>query len=57
MGLVNDMNVAGLCSSIHHADGSLDQRISLPYLFETELPGPAGWNEAIQHLLVNEDIE
>ena len=41
---------------VRHADGSYDARISIPKLLKTQLPGPAGWNEAVLRLLV-EDLE
>jgi len=36
---------------VMHDDGSRDARISAPGLIETQLPGPAGWNEAVLRLL------
>ena len=36
---------------IRHADGDFDTRIAMPHLLKTRLPGPAGWNEAVQKLL------
>lgn len=36
---------------VMHKDGSFDKRISFPQLLKTQLPGPAGWNEAVLQLL------
>ncbi len=37
---------------VRHADGSYDGRIAMPDLLKTQLPGPAGWNQAMLHLLM-----
>jgi len=36
---------------VRHEDGSHDARITVPNLLKTQLPGPAGWNEAVLQLL------
>jgi len=40
---------------IRHRDGSYDNRITITNLIQTQLPGPAGWNAAVQQLLVHVD--
>ncbi|MFA5370655.1 MAG: DUF4147 domain-containing protein, partial [Sideroxydans sp.] len=41
---------------VKHDDGSHDARIDMAGLIRTQLPGPAGWNEAVLRLLaVNEN--
>jgi hydroxypyruvate reductase len=39
---------------VRHRDGSYDKRIAIIDLIQTHLPGPAGWNEAVQQLLAHE---
>lgn len=39
---------------VRHEDGSFDSRIAIPSLLKTQLPGPAGWNEAVLQLLARE---
>jgi len=39
---------------VRHQDGSCDQRIAMIGLLRTQLPGPAGWNEAVLQLLAHE---
>lgn len=39
---------------VRRDDGSWDSRIVIPHLLKTQLPGPAGWNEAIFELLATE---
>ncbi|MFZ5523332.1 MAG: HAD-IIB family hydrolase [Pseudomonadota bacterium] len=39
---------------IRHNDGSFDTRIVIPDLLKTQLPGPAGWNETVLHLLAHQ---
>ena len=41
---------------VRHADGSHDARITVPNLLKTQLPGPAGWNEAVLQLLSGENF-
>ena len=36
---------------VRHDDGSFDTRVAIPKLMKTELPGPAGWNEAVLKLI------
>ncbi|MDD2701565.1 MAG: HAD-IIB family hydrolase [Sideroxydans sp.] len=36
---------------VMHDDGTHDARIDVARVYKTQLPGPAGWNEAVQHLL------
>jgi len=38
---------------VRHRDGSYDKRIAIIDLIQTQLPGPAGWNEAVQQLLTH----
>jgi len=42
---------------VRHKDGSFDTRISIPDLLKTQLPGAAGWNEAMLQLLAHESDE
>ncbi|MDP1634227.1 MAG: DUF4147 domain-containing protein, partial [Gallionellaceae bacterium] len=42
---------------VRHEDGSFDARIDIPGLLKTQLPGPAGWNEALLRLPPDEDWE
>ena len=42
---------------VRHQDGSHDARIALPNVRETQLPGPAGWNEAVLRLLPANNAE
>ncbi len=37
-----------------HENGSFDARVNINGLIRTKLAGPAGWNEALQHLLSDE---
>lgn len=39
---------------VRHEDGSHDKRIAMIDLLKTQLPGPAGWNEAVLQLLARE---
>ena len=39
---------------VRHDDGSHDSRIVVAGLLKTQLPGPAGWNEAVLQLLTRE---
>jgi hydroxypyruvate reductase len=39
---------------VRHDDGSHDSRIAVAGLLKTQLPGPAGWNEAVMQLLAQE---
>ena len=41
---------------VRHEDGSHDARITVPNLLKTQLPGPAGWNEAVLQLLSGENF-
>ena len=41
---------------VRHEDGSHDTRITVPNLLKTQLPGPAGWNEAVLQLLSGENF-
>ena len=41
---------------VRHEDGSFDSRIAVGGLIKTQLPGPAGWNEAVLQLLSDENI-
>ena len=41
---------------IRHDDGSFDERIDLPNLIRSTLPGPTGWNATILQLLEHETI-
>jgi glycerate 2-kinase len=36
---------------VRHPDERFDKRILMPSLLKTQLPGPAGWNDAVLHLL------
>jgi len=38
---------------VRHRDGSYDNRITIIDLVHTQLPGPSGWNEAVQQLLAH----
>ena len=42
---------------VRHTDGSFDARITIPGLLKTQLPGPAGWNEAMLQLLAHQPDE
>jgi len=42
---------------VRHANGSFDTRITIPGLLKTQLPGPAGWNEAMLQLLAHQPDE
>lgn len=57
----NDLPMLGTVDHavlVRHPDGSpndgFDPRIALPGLIKTTLPGPAGWNAAVQQLLAQE---
>jgi mannosyl-3-phosphoglycerate phosphatase len=40
---------------IMQENGSYDMRVNMPNLFRTHKAGPAGWNEAVQRRLANEE--
>ncbi|MGC2049765.1 MAG: HAD-IIB family hydrolase [Gallionella sp.] len=42
---------------VRHKNGSFDTRIVIPDLLKTQLPGPAGWNEAVLQLLAHQPGE
>jgi mannosyl-3-phosphoglycerate phosphatase family protein len=41
---------------VRHRDGGYDARIAIPRLLKTQLPGPAGWNEAVRQLLARQNL-
>lgn len=57
IGLGDSLNDLPMLQAVDHPvlvrreDGSYDRRVAVPGLQRTNLPGPAGWNEAVHQLL------
>jgi glycerate 2-kinase len=62
MGLGDSLNDLPMLAAVdrpvlvRHQDGGYDARIAVPGLLKTRLPGPAGWNEAVQLLLAQQEL-